>query len=271
MKRVVVLLLQGMFLMSSGPSAGQVCDTAVQAFHKGQIASAREEALKCIDNGQATSGVYKLLALSSYLLQKTDDFVVDMDKAIELNPSDGDAHYQLGRYYYEKKLYKEAMARFEAAVKLDPKNYRAFYFLGLCRQGNSDEPGAAEDYRKSIAIIDRDKIHYGWPFADLGDLLSLQGNKEGGLSWAYRGTRNDPLLPYTHYVYARILLAGEASGEVEQSLKRALELDPGYTQAYYLLGRYYTKVGDKEKAVKAFARFEELKNNPVPSRFGIRR
>ncbi len=269
--KVAVLLLPGMFLTLSSSSAAQVCDAAVQAFRRGEVALARDAARTCIENGEATAGVYKLLALSSYLLQKTDDFVLNMEKAIELNPSDGDAYYQLGRYLYEKRLYKDAMSRFEAAIKLDSSNYRAFYFLGLCKQGNGDEQGAVDDYRKSIAIIDHSKARYGWPFADLGDLLALQGNKEGGLSWAYRGTRNDPMLPYTHYVYARILLDSEASREVEQSLKRALDLDPGYTQAYYLLGRYYTKIGDKERAGQAFAKFDELKSNPVPSRFGIRR
>ncbi len=253
------------------PSFAQGCAPAVEAFHKGEIPKAAEEARKCIASGKADGQVYKLLAFASFLLQKFDDFNANMEKAIELNPSDAEAHYHLGRYLYEKKLYKEAMSRFETAIKLDPQSYRAMYFLGLCKQGNGDLKGAEEAYRGSISVVERSHVQFGWPYADLADLLSLQGNHDAGLSWAYRATRNDPKLPYTHYVYARIMLNKEASYEVEQSLQRAIKLDPGYAQAYYVLGRYYTKIADKEKARDAFAKFDELKNNPAPPMAGVRR
>jgi tetratricopeptide (TPR) repeat protein len=271
MKTPVLLLSTVLLLAPARPSSAQLCENAVQAFRKGEIPAAAEEARRCIANGDHTSQTYKLLALSSFLLQNFDDFVANMEKAIEINPSDGDAHYHLGRYLYEKKLYRDAVTRFETAIKLDPQNYRAFYFLGLCKQADHDEKGAAEDYKRAIQIIDRGKLQFGWPFADLGDLLSMQGDLQSALSWAYRGTRNDPALPYTHYVYALILLKQEPTAEVEQSLQRALKLDPGYAQAYFLLGRYYTKSGEKEKAKIAYARFEELKKNPAVSPYGVRR
>ena len=59
--------------------------------------------------------------------------------------------------------------------------------------------------------------------------------------------------------------------EIEQELNKAIKLDPGYTQAYYLLGRYYTKIGDKDRAKVAYTKFSELKSNPEPSPFGLRR
>ena len=75
----------------------------------------------------------------------------------------------------------------------------------------------------------------------------------------------------SHYVYARALMRREPTFEVEQSLERAIKLDPGYTEAYYVLGRYYTRIGDAERARSAFAKFGELRKNPVPSPFGLRR
>lgn len=253
------------------PSQAQVCDNAVLAFKAGKIEQAAQLARECIDGGTVSGDAYKLLAISYFLLQRFDDYLVNMQRAAELNPSDGEVQYHLGRYLYEIKDYKKAMDRFANAMNLDADNYKAAYFLALCKQGNSDEKGAADDFRKAISIIERRHVNYGWPFADLGDLLALKGDYEGGLSWAYRGTRNDPSQPYVHYVYARVLMNKEATPEVEQELNKAIKLDPGYTQAYYVLGRYYTKTGDKEKAKVAFAKFDELKTNPVPSPFGVRR
>jgi tetratricopeptide (TPR) repeat protein len=253
------------------PSRAQVCDNAVLSFKAGQIERAAQLARECIDGGTVSGDAYKLLAISYFLLQRFDDYLVNMQRAAELSPGDTEIHYHLGRFFYEAKDYTKAMDRFSRAVELDPDNYRASYFLALCKQGNSDEKGADEAFRRAISIIERKRISYGWPFADLGDMLALKGDYEGGLSWAYRGIRNDPSQPYVHYVYARVLMNKEPTPEVELELDKAVKLDPGYTQAYYLLGRYYTKIGEKDKAKVAFAKFDELKTNPVPSPFGVRR
>jgi tetratricopeptide (TPR) repeat protein len=272
MTRVAVLSFAVFSIVASiQPAQAQVCDNAVVAFKAGKIEQAAQLARECIDSGTVSGDAYKLLAISYFLLQRFDDYLVNMQRAAELNPADAEIHYHLGRFYYEAKDYTKAMDRFSRAVELDPDNYKASYFLALCKQGNSDEKGAAEGFRKAISIIDRKRIRYGWPFADLGDMLALKGDYEGGLSWAYRAIRNDPSLPYVHYVYARVLMNKEPTPEVEQELDKAIKLDPGYTQAYFLLGRYYTKVGDKEKAKVAYAKFNELKANPVPSPFGVRR
>jgi hypothetical protein len=51
----------------------------------------------------------------------------------------------------------------------------------------------------------------------------------------------------------------------------AIRLDAGYSEAYYLLARYYQKVGEEQLAKETFAKFDDLKKNPVPSPFGLRR
>jgi Flp pilus assembly protein TadD len=246
------------------------CPAAVEAFRAAQFERAVEMARSCIQEGKEESETYKLLALSSYMLGRVDDYRENLTKALALNPNDGDAHYHLGRFHFERKEYRNALERLRNAIALDPENFKAYYFSGLCRQGNNEQ-GAQEDFRKAIEVIERKRVNYGWPFSALGEMFTMQGDSDRGLSWHYRATRNDPTLPYTHFSYASALLKKEASFEVEQELQRAVKLDPGYTEAYYLLGRYYTKIGDKERASKAFSRFEELRKNPVPSPFGLRR
>jgi tetratricopeptide (TPR) repeat protein len=250
---------------------GMPCTSAADAFRAGQIERAAQLARACIDAGEGNAETFKLLALSSFLLNRLDDYRVNMERVVALNPRDATAHYHLGRFFYESKRFTEALERFSTALGIDPQNYRAHYFSGLCRQSSGDSKGAAESFRSAIEIIERDKAAYGWPFADLGDLLISQGDFDGGLAWIYRATRNDPGQPYTHYVYARALLRGEPTREIEGELQRAIKLDPGYTEAYYALGRYYSRVGEADRARAAFAKFGELRKNPAPSPFGLRR
>jgi Tfp pilus assembly protein PilF len=54
-------------------------------------------------------------------------------------------------------------------------------------------------------------------------------------------------------------------------LKKAIELDPGYAEAYYILANYYRKTGNRELAQEVLKKFQELKKNPIASPFGVRR
>ncbi|MGH9161540.1 MAG: tetratricopeptide repeat protein, partial [Vicinamibacteraceae bacterium] len=61
------------------------------------------------------------------------------------------------------------------------------------------------------------------------------------------------------------------TADVERALLQAIRLDPGYASAYYVLARYYTKVGDDERARQTLAKFKDVQANDVPSRYGLRR
>jgi len=83
--------------------------------------------------------------------------------------------------------------------------------------------------------------------------------------------RNDPASPHALYHYAKALFQKDPSAEVKQAVQEAIRLDPGYSEAYYLLARYYQKTGEAQLAKETFAKFEELKKHPLPSPYGLRR
>lgn len=260
------------FLRLHFPVDNQVTYVAAAvAFRKGDFQRAADLAAESISRGDERSAIYKLLAMSRFMLSDAEGFRTNILKAIERNPADGDANYHLGRYFYENKSYLEALAAFDKARTIDLENYRAHYFAALCLQVNGEFEKSEAAYRKAIEIIEKKKVRYGWPFADYGEMLINQGKVDNGLGWLYRATRNDPALPYVHLKYANGLLKKENSIEIEQALKEAIRLDPSYGEAYYLLGRYYNKVGEKDQAQQAFAKFEELRKNPQSSPFGLRR
>ncbi len=244
---------------------------AVLAFQNGQIPQAAAAAQQCLARGDQRAEVYKLLAICEYLQKQYDKFELHINAAAKQNPMDAEPHYHLGRYYFENKRYEDALARFTTVFKLQPDHYKAHYYAGLVYEGQNELEKAKQAYQTCISVIERLKVRYAWPYAELGKILTNGDDYERGIGWLYRAVRNDPDSPYAHYGYAKALFRKAASPEVKDELLMALKLDPGYGDALYLLARYYQKIGAVELAKETFTRFEEVKNNPVPSPFGVRR
>lgn len=244
---------------------------AAVAFQSGNLQQASELAETCLKRGNTGAEVHKLLAMAQYLLGQTNKFETHIREAARLEPFDPEPHYHLGRYYFEDKRYEQALAAFKQASRIRPDHFKAHYYAGLVYEGQNQIEQAKQSLQAAIGVIDGRKIRYAWPYADLGRLLVGEDDYERGLGWLYRAVRNDPASPYAHYHYAKALFRKGASFEVKQEVLEAIKLDPGYGDAYYLLARYYQKTGEEQLAKETFAKFEEVKKNPPPSPFGVRR
>jgi tetratricopeptide (TPR) repeat protein len=244
---------------------------ALVAFQQGRMEQVAELLNQSLARGDRRAEVYKLLALAEFLLDRPEQCEAHLRAALERSPLDADAHYHLGRLLFERKRYGAALESFQSSLKLQPEHFKARYYAGLVYEGMDEPTRAKEEWRAAIDVVERRRIRYAWPFADLGQRLVKDGEYENGLGWLYRATRNDPGSPHAWYGYAKALFQKEATAEVKDALLAAIKLDPGYSEAHYLLARYYQKTGEAGLAKETFARFDELKKNPQPSPYGLRR
>ncbi|MGH9158435.1 MAG: tetratricopeptide repeat protein, partial [Vicinamibacteraceae bacterium] len=179
---------------------------AVEAFRRGDLSRARDLAARAVTAGRREAPLYKLLAVTEYLLGDAEQFEVHIRQALALAPKDADLHYHQARYLYEQKRYGEAAAAFERATTLSPDHYKARYYEGLVAEVMGQPDRALELFGDAIATIERLRVRYVWPHVDLGRLLVDRGDVDRGLGWLYRAVRTDPELPYGHYEYAKALL-----------------------------------------------------------------
>ncbi len=244
---------------------------AMVAFQSGRLREASEWSEACLKRGDNRGEVHKLFALSEYLQRRFEGFETHIREAAKLDPLDPDPHYHMGRYYFEDKRYELALGAFRKAFELQPEHFKSHYYAGLVHEGQNDIEAAKREMQAAIGVIDRMKVRYAWPYADLGRLLVNEGDYDRGIAWLYRAVRNDPASPYARYNYAKALFRNGATFEVKQELMEAIKLDPGYGDAYYLLARYYQRTGESQLAKDTFSKFEEIKKNPTPSPYGVRR
>lgn len=74
------------------------------------------------------------------------------EKGLERYPSYASAHVILGKCFYDKGATERARSEFLRVVELDPENMVALKFLGDILGAEGDREGAAQYYRRLIAI-----------------------------------------------------------------------------------------------------------------------
>ncbi len=76
-------------------------------------------------------------------------------KALEIDPNNAQAHYQLGKLYLQQKEFGKAEQYLEKAISLDPSLFRAYYQYGLaCLRNGNTEKGKAmlETFNRKRAL-----------------------------------------------------------------------------------------------------------------------
>ena len=144
-----------------------------------------------------------------------------MLEASALNPHDGEAQYQLGLIYQQRRNYSEAIQRFRNAVKIDPTETDAHYQLGRIAR----EQGRIDDALQEFQIVlQQDSKHslneilreLGGAYLAAGRLQDARGQLE-----IYTGRR--PYDPEGLYYYGQTLEGLGRPGEAREVYARAVE------------------------------------------------
>jgi tetratricopeptide (TPR) repeat protein len=79
-----------------------------------------------------------------------DDKILKAIELLKTDPKSSDLHNALGAYLQEKRFPNDAIQEFKKAVKLDKKNYRAWFNMGLARESEGQFFRAMLAYKKSL-------------------------------------------------------------------------------------------------------------------------
>jgi tetratricopeptide (TPR) repeat protein len=77
-----------------------------------------------------------------------DHAIHHLSQALDLNPANLEAYFELGRTYQTRRNYQEAAKTYQNAIHIAPKDYRPYYFAGLALK-------EAKEYQSSEAMLRR--------------------------------------------------------------------------------------------------------------------
>lgn len=159
---------------------------------------------------------------------------VEFQKAIELNPSDKEAHNAIGLIYLLKlEDYTKAIGHFQRALRIDGNFSEAANNLGFAYEKTGRLNDAIESYKAALSnplYINAEKA-----YNNLGRAFYRSKKYEDSLNAFKEAIKrsSDFYLPY--YGLSLCYNAMGRYGDAATALKKAIELDPAY-------------LGNKEKA-----------------------
>jgi tetratricopeptide (TPR) repeat protein len=207
-----------------------------------------------------TSDDLKVVGLNYVLLDDYTDAIKWLKKSAELQPTNKDAWYYLGRAYYSKAQLPEARAAFEKVLELHPQDTKAQTNIGLILETGGQTDAAIDAFRTAIAWQEKGAEASEQSYANLGSLLVEQGRTEEGLAALEKAVA---MAPRNAFCHLKLGIAYRQLGRLENSeeqLTQATSLEQENATAHYQLGRLYKDKHLLDKAQAEFDRTAELQN-----------
>ena len=169
----------------------------------------------------------------NYLNNGQYDYAINaFIKAIKLNPSNAEVHFNLGRAYNRKGMDDKAKAEFSISSRIDPETF--------------DE--CVIKYKEKIDYEFTDTQH----LAELGSAYAEKGMLDEAISTYKKVLEIESGNVRVHYVLGTLYSKKGMYGEAISEFRRAIEIDQGMPEAHYNLGMAYYKQGMIDMAISEY-------------------
>ena len=142
---------------------------------------------------------------------------------------------------------------------------RSYYHFAIAKwqEDRGDLGRALEEMRKALSFNEKST----WIRVELAGILDRMGRANEALEEAQEAARLDPKDPEPHWVLANFYLRPESRGRrpSRESMRKAVkELEsmkedaPDDRRAWYALGGVYLELGESEKGIQAYEKFQSI-------------
>ena len=172
-------------------------------------------------------------------LGQTDAAMARYEAAVRADPRCARAHLNRGNVLLGRGQLEEARCAYQLAIDCDPHYPAAHFNLGNlnCRAG--DYARALHDYQIAVSI----KPDFANAFVALANVQDSLGQTAEAVESYQRALAIDPGYAEVHYNLAALAITQGRQQQAAESLRRAIEIRPDYAAAHYALGRTLASLG----------------------------
>lgn len=140
-----------------------------------------------------------------------------LEEAVKAQPTNPQAHYNLGQYYASRKQFDKAITTYQQVILLEPNRVNPYHVLGDAYRDNGELEKALETYQKATKI---------------------------------KGPAEE--MPPAFNKYGVALQAAGNFDEALTQFSKVIELNPRFNEAYFHKAEIYEAQGKKQQAIEAY-------------------
>jgi tetratricopeptide (TPR) repeat protein len=275
---------------ANAPAASAEVERAERLLAEGEASEARELLEAAVRENPNDARAQLDLGLAFELEENVEGAERAYRASIAADPSFPEPHNNLGLLLRDLDRGGEAIAELREAIRLRPDFASAHVNLALALEESGDVGGAIEIYRTAVRLAPRDpmtRVNFGLALLASGNAeqaaiefrraLPLAGENPAALQAVGNGLRRveqfdlavtameraveamgDEVTPALLSELALAYRANDDREGAERTLNRALEVDPRYATAHYLLGNMLAGRGAFAEAIRHYERYLAL-------------
>lgn len=228
------------------PGQGEV-HALFNLYNTGQLPAAELKAKTLLKQYPGALVVYNVLGVALEGQRKFEEAAESYRKALALNPSISEMHFNLGSVLAQLGRDNEAIASYKRAIAISPGLAVAHFNLASLLQRRNQLDEAIQHYRQAVVIEPGFFEAYG----SLGTAMQQQGHLDDAIA-CYRQALAISDHALGHFNLATAL---RDRGGLEQAVahyRQAIVLQPNYADAYNNLGEVFRDQGNMEQAVACY-------------------
>ncbi|MBO1348069.1 MAG: tetratricopeptide repeat protein [Hormoscilla sp. GUM202] len=195
-----------------------------------------------------------LLGVMAHQKGQSDIAVDSIEKAIALNPNQGEFHSNLSAVYHGLQQLDLAIAHAREATNLAPEFAEGYFNLAAILRDRGDADGAIANYRTTLRL-QPDNIEAA---RNLAATLKEQGLLDEAIGSYQQVVSLEAKGPEDHFNLGVTLQQQGRQEEAIVQYRTAIELRPDYADAYHNIGVALQQTGKPELAIAYYQKAIEL-------------
>ena len=209
-------------------SPAKAIEMAGQLYSRGLFGQAERVCRQIIAARPGNADAHNILGVTLAAMDRFEDAVASLDRAIRINPQAPSYHANLGEVLRQAGKTEEAAPPLEAAVRLDPNNAQALNNLGIIHYEQKKYDDAVDYYHRAL----KSRPNMSEALNNLGNALRMTGDLDGA-AYAYQEalTHRD-VYPEAYNNLGTLLQQDRRLEEAEHALRKAIQQNPRYVEAH---------------------------------------
>ena len=193
---------------------------------------------------------HALLGDTYFRLGDMEHSYKSFEKVVSLDPKDKEGYMKLGEIAFYSKDYDRAMDHLSKVTADDPNNQNALFMKGFIYKETEDTANAAFYFRKVIDLYPE----YEPAYEELGFMYANHGS-DLAIEYLTTAIKLEPNNTQAMYGLAMYLQGKQRMDEAEELYNRITETNPAHKDAWHNMGYIECfHYGDFDKAIEYFSR-----------------